>query len=139
MSELFANPVSIYLTVASTALFMGGALLLVSRIRLAAGEQVSGQVIGYAERIRQRRASKRQYMPIVRFQPRGGPPVDFQSRMGATSKPFDIGQNVTVIYRSDKPTVAEIGSAARLWLAPAVLLGMSAVCFYGAWKAGLPH
>ena len=110
MSELFANPVSIYLTVASTALFMGGALLLVSRIRLAAGEQVSGQVIGYAERIRQRRASKRQYMPIVRFQPRGGSPVDFQSRMGATSKPFDIGQNVTVIYRSDKPTVDEIGS-----------------------------
>jgi hypothetical protein len=139
VSGLFANPVSIYLTVASTVLFIGGALLLVSRIRLAAGEQVRGQVIGYAERIRQRRASKRQYMPIVRFQPRGGRPVNFQSRMGSTSKPFDIGQDVPVIYRSDKPAVAEIRSAARLWLAPAVLLGMSAVSFYGAWKAGLPH
>jgi len=139
MGSLLANPLSIYLAVASSVLLAGGLLLLVSRVRLAAGERVSGQVIGYTERIRDRRAAKRQYMPVVRYQPRGGAALEFQSRMGSNSKPFEIGQGVPVIYRADKPTVAEIRSAARLWLAPAVILGMSAVSFYGAWKAGLSH
>jgi len=114
-------------------------MLLVSRIRLAAGEEASGQVIGYAERIRPRRAAEPEYMPVVQYQPAGGRPVKFQSRMGANSKPYQIGEIVPVVYRPGEPTVAEIRSAARLWLAPVVLLAMSAVSFYASWTAALPH
>ena len=138
VDRLLANPVSIYLSVVGTALLFG-AMMLVSRIRLTAGGRAQGQVIDYAERIGSGRGNRRQFMPIVRYHPAGGTPVEFQSRMGASGKPFQIGEPVPVVYRRDKPQVAEIATSAQLWLAPAAIAAMALVALYGAWQAGAPH
>ncbi|GAA3908759.1 hypothetical protein GCM10022276_28820 [Sphingomonas limnosediminicola] len=137
--RLFANPLAIYFAVVGFALFAAGLALMVARLRLAGGQRAQGQIIGYQKRMRERLGAKRQYMPLVRYRPAGGSPVEFQSRMGSTSKPFQIGETVAVLYRSDKPEVAEIASTPRLWLAPIVIVGMAVVSFYASWKAGAAH
>ena len=139
MMRLLANPLAIYFAVISFALFAGGLALVVTRMRLVGGRRAQGQVIGYQERLRQRPGAKRQYMPLVRFHPAGASPIEFQSRMGSNSKPFQIGEPVPVFYRPDKPELAEIASVPRLWLAPIVITGMALVSLYASWKAGAAH
>jgi hypothetical protein len=139
VSRLFANPVSIYLAIVGTLSLASSLVLLIARVRLSAGERTTGQIAGYRERMRGRAGEKRQYMPLVRYQPRIGQIVEFQSRMGTSSKPYQIGEPVPVIYRPDKPAAAEIDTSARLWLAPAALAAIGLVTLYGAWKAGAPH
>jgi hypothetical protein len=139
MMRLLANPVAIYLTLAGAILLLGGIVLFAARIRLAAGERARGRIVGYVERMQERRGTKKQFMPIVRFQPHAGPEVEFQSRMGSASKGMQVGATVPVAYRSGRPEAAEIATAPRLWLAPIVISAMGLVAFYGAWKAGAPH
>jgi hypothetical protein len=138
MTRLFANPVAIYLALAGAMLLSGGIVLLAARVRLAVGARARGRIVGYVERMQQRRGLKKQFMPVVRFQPHAGPEIEFRSRMGSASKGLPIGETVSVAYRSDRPEAAEIATAARLWLAPIVMIGMALVALYGAWKAGAP-
>lgn len=134
LSRLLANPVSTYFALASAALLIGSGGLFHSRIRLARGERTMGQVTGLKGRMLTR--PKRHYMPVVRFQPRHGPPVEFQSRFGGTDPAFSVGEMVPVRYLPENPEKAEIATPMRLWLAPFVLLGMALIMTYAAWKAG---
>ena len=139
MTRLLANPLSIYLAVAGSALLIGAVALLIARLRLATGgERAQGQVIGY-ERLRSRPDEPVQFMPLVRYSPPGSAPIEFQSQMGSDSKPFAIGEPVPVLYRKHQPRVAEIDFALRLWLAPAIIAGMGIVMLFASWKAGAPR
>ena len=135
LTRLLANPLSTYFTLASAALLVGSAGLFHSRIRLARGERAIGQVTGLRGRMLTR--PNRHYMPVVRFQPRHGPFVEFQSRFGGSDPDLSIGDTVPIRYLAENPQKAEIATPMRLWLAPFVLLGMAFVMIYAAWKAGI--
>ena len=136
LTRLLANPLGTYFALASSALLIASAGLFHSRIRLARGERANGEVIELRGRMLSRPSARRHYMPVVRFQPRHGSPVEFQSRFGGTDPVFSIGEIVPVRYLLDNPEKAEIATPVRLWLAPLVLLGMALVMLYAFWKAG---
>ena len=137
LTRLLANPLSTYFTLASVGLLIGSAGLFHSAFRLAKGERAIGHVTGLKGRMLTRPSARRHYMPVVRFQPRHGPPVEFQSRFGGSDPVFSIGDAVPVRYLPENPQKAEIATPMRLWLAPSVLLGMALVMIYAAWKAGV--
>jgi hypothetical protein len=137
LERLLSNPLSIYFSLVSAGLLLGCIVLFYSRVRLLGGASATGQVVGYNERILMRRGAKRQYMPVVRFQPHDGPPVELQSRFGGSTSALSIGEPVQVRYLPDSPQKAEIATIGRLWLAPFVLLGMALVMIYATWKTSL--
>ena len=133
--RMTATGFGIYLCVVGAMLAAIGAGLLVKRLRIASGDRVQGQIVAYVQPMAQR-GSQHQYMPVVRFAPRGSLPVEFQSRMGANPKHWPVGTAVPVAYRPERPDHAEIATAARLWVAPPVIIALGLACFAIAWKVG---
>ena len=78
LSEVAARIVStgfgIYLCFVGSVLAAAAIGLFVKRPRISAGLRADGRIIGYHQRIQQRRVMKSQYMPLVRFTP--PPPAD---------------------------------------------------------------
>jgi hypothetical protein len=135
VNRMLATGFGIYLCVIGAAFAAIAVGLFVKRVRISAGPRADGQVIGYVSRMANR-PSWQHYMPLVRFTPRGGTPVEFQSRMGADPARWPEGTPVPVAYREERPDHAEIATAARLWLAPPMLLLFAAASFAIAWKVG---
>jgi hypothetical protein len=136
IARLTSTGFGIYLCILG-AVFAAGAIgLFAKRLRISAGPRADGRIVGYRRRIQQRRAMKPQYMPLVRFTPRGREPVEFQSRTSADPARWPEGTLVPVAYRPDFPDQAEIATPARLWLAPLALLLFALACVAIAWKAG---
>ncbi len=123
-----------YLSVFGAFLAGLALLLLAKRVPMHLGLRAQGQIVGYHERLRQRVSAVPQYMPLVRFQPRGGPPVQFQSRMSADPKRWPEGTLLPIAYRAERPEQAEIASTTRLWLAPAATFLFGAGLCALAWK-----
>lgn len=136
LERLLATGFGIYLSIVGTGLGALAAGLAVKRIRINAGERADGRIVGYTERMKQHVGDRPQFMPRVSFHPRGGPAVEFQSRMGADPKRWPEGTPVPVAYRADRPQDAEIASWARLWLAPIVIALMAGGCLALAWRVG---
>jgi hypothetical protein len=136
LARLTSTGFGIYLCIVGAVLAATAIGLFVKRLRMSSGLRADGQIVGYHQRIQQRATMKPQYMPIVRFQPRSGPPIEFQSRMGSHSKRLSEGTLVRVAYRADRSEQAEIATAARMWLAPPLLLLFALACIAIAWRAG---
>ena len=136
LDRLTANGFAIYCSLMG-AIFAAVALwLLVRRMRIAAGLRAQGQIVSYRQVRKQHVREVTQFQPTVRFQPRGGPPVEFESQVSADPEAWKIGHPVPVAYCATDPRQAEIATAARLWLAPPALLLLALGSFAAAWKAG---
>jgi hypothetical protein len=135
VARLTSTGFGIYLCIVGAAFAAIAVGLFVRRLQIHAGPRADGQVVGYATRL-SHRPSRRQYMPLVRFTPRGCAPVEFQSRMGADPVRWPEGTPVPVAYRAEHPSHAEIATAARLWLAPPLLLMFASASFAIAWRVG---
>ena len=84
----------------------------------------------------ERRGRKIHYMPIFRFVPTSGVPIEVQSHLGsAMAKRLSIGSVVPVLYDPTDPQCAEIAGFTRLWGAPSILIVMSAALVIGSIKA----
>ena len=140
LSEVAARIVStgfgIYLCFVGSVLAAAAIGLFVKRPRISAGLRADGRIIGYHQRIQHRRVMKSQYMPLVRFTPRGHAAVEFQSRMSADPKRWPEGTLIPVAYAVGRPDLGEIATTARLWLAPIALLLFALGSLAIARKAG---
>ena len=136
LERMTATGFGIYLCVVGAILAAIAISLFARRLKISAGLRADGRIVGYQQRVQQRRAMKPQYMPLVRFTPHGQAPIEFQSRMSADPTRWPEGTLVPVAYRFDRPDQAEIATPVRLWLAPPALLLFALGCFATAWKAG---
>jgi hypothetical protein len=136
LERMTATGFGIYLCVVGAILAATAVGLFAKRLKISAGLRADGRIVGYHQRIQQRRSMKPQYMPLVRFTPSGHAPIEFQSRMSVDRERWPEGTPVRVAYRAKQPDHAEIATPARLWLAPPALLLFALGCFATAWKAG---
>jgi hypothetical protein len=136
LQRLLASPLGIYCTILAIILFALALWLLVRRLQIQTGNRAQGQVIGFRELRKGHPRDPPQFKPIVRFQPRHGSPVEFESSMSANPDRMRLGHPVPVAYRDDRPQQAEIAVAARLWAAPLALLVLALGSLATAWKAG---
>lgn len=65
--------------------------------------------------------------PVVAFTSEDGSPVEFTSSLGSSRPSQREGDTVTVLYRPDDPTDAEIRGFWTLWFGPVVLSGLGSV------------
>lgn len=78
------------------------------------------------------------YAPMVSFNSSEGKAIEFKSALSSTSKPYKIGDKVTVVYLKGNPSSAEIYSFTRMWLVSlGVLFGGIVVLLIGV--IGLTH
>jgi hypothetical protein len=136
IDQFTANWLAIYCSAIGAIMVAIALWLFLRRIGMATGLRAQGQIIAYREMRKQHVGQLTRYQPVVRFQPRGGAPVEFLSEMSADPQRWTIGRPVPVAYRETQPDQAEIASTARLWLAPLVLLLLALGSFATAWKAG---
>lgn len=74
------------------------------------------------------------YHPIVRYRPRPeGAGVTFKAEPGMWPSPFDVGDVVTVAYREEDPSDANIVSFWTLWMLPLTLFLFGAGCLVAGW------
>ena len=120
MHDLFDNGLSIYATAIAVIRFTTAAWLLVKRLRLCFGERAQGEVVAYVERMRSRAASPIMYMPRLKYRTLQHGEQEFVSRMSANPSRWPVGTHLPVAYSAFDPSLAEIATPARLWLAPAI-------------------
>jgi hypothetical protein len=134
LERLFSDPPSAYMTICAVVLFNVGAWVFLKRLRLCLGGRAEGEIVGYTERMRSHRSAPPMYMPRIRYWSLQHGQCEFQSRMGASPKRWPVGTRVSVAYSETDPSVAEIATPARLWLAPAIFWMFAAVVIVAAAK-----
>jgi hypothetical protein len=87
----------------------------------------TGEVVSYFEN---RDGDDVRYRPKVRFRTATGEIVTTSGQLSATSKRFDIGAQVPVLYRVTKPTEARIALFTDNWLGACVaaIIGVVGLC-----------
>ena len=135
MGALFDNGLSIYVTVVAIILFNVGAWLFLKRLRLCFGDRAAGEITGYVQRMPSKRSSKPVFMPRVRYGCLDHGQQEFVSRMNADPERWPVGTRLPVAYSPTDPSIAEIATPARLWLAPAIFLIFAAALVMTALKA----
>jgi hypothetical protein len=70
------------------------------------------------------------YYPVVRFEPDGGEPVEFEAPIGNRPAQFSVGEVVGVVYPPGRPDQARIDNWVQLWFGP-MLSGFFALVFGG--------
>lgn len=78
---------------------------------LAEGIETQGTVVD--NRISRDDDGDRIYYPVVNFQTEQGEPIEWTSRVGASSPRHSVGDEVTIVYHPDDPTRALI--EAGIW------------------------
>jgi hypothetical protein len=88
--------------------------------------RATGEVVSYFET---RDAKETRFRPRVRFRTATGEIVTFSSQTSATSKRFEIGTQVPVVYKVAKPVDARLATFTDSWLGACIaavigLIGM---------------
>ncbi len=96
--------------------FVGSTAILVAH-----SEKAQGIVTGLHPvrrlRINATEQNRISYFPIVAFQTQEGKPIHFESNVGAGGYgPYEVGDEVEVLYDPKNPTDARINSFIQLWL-----------------------
>lgn len=68
------------------------------------------------------------YYPVVEYETRGGEKVEFQSTAGSSPASYTVGENVEVLYVSQKPQEAKIKGFMDVWFL-VVIFGVFGVVF----------
>lgn len=71
--------------------------------------------------------------PVVIFETPGGQLARITDRSGLWPSPFEIGQQVEVIYPPGRPRDARVDSFWTLWLMPSATLVFGLLCAVAAW------
>lgn len=66
------------------------------------------------------------YVPVVNYQVQGKP-YTHKGAIALQPSPYRVGQQVRVLYRAARPSVAYIDSFADRWLLPLVFTGMGSL------------
>lgn len=74
---------------------------------------------------------KRSYYPIIKFTAGDGMEYKFKSETGFKGNYYRESDSVEILYRKDRPEVAEINSFQALWLMPVLLFGVSVLGIAG--------
>ena len=69
------------------------------------------------------------YSPIVEFETFDNEVISFKSNIGISSKIYEIGETVTVVYLLDAPEEAKIKGTLTLWLGTLIFGCLSTVFF----------
>lgn len=79
--------------------------------------RTTGEVVSYFEN---REDGAVKFRPRVRFRTATGEIVTTSGQLAASSKRFEIGAQVPVVYRPAKPTEARIATFTDNWLGPCI-------------------
>jgi hypothetical protein len=133
--NLFAHPISGYLSIGAGVTLAAGLWLLWSRTALwFGGQRATGHVVELRERLRGDRSEAPTFMPIVRFTDSAGISQQFQSRTGGAEKRWPVGAPVPVLFDPLNPSRAEIAAPLHFWTAPAGVLLFGVLLLLSAWK-----
>jgi Protein of unknown function (DUF3592) len=67
------------------------------------------------------------YYPVVKFEPKQGEVIEFESNSGSNPPSYKIGQTVPVLYEQNNPQSAQINSFFDLWFLPIFLVMMGSI------------
>ena len=116
--NLFANPLSGWITAWGIGLLALGLWLLQRRARLwFRGVRVQGEVCGWT-RQRFRGEVSTYHLPHARFRTPNGQAHEFRSSGGGDPGRFPLGAPVSVLYAPNDPRWAEIAWPLNYWRAP---------------------
>ena len=106
-----------------------------SRVRLALfGERAEGTIVDFDERVHfVGDVKKIYYYPVIEFETRDGERQVFKWGGGSSRRTREIGDNLTVMYNSEKPSDAAVNSFYGMWsgvLAMSALAGGSLYASY---------
>jgi hypothetical protein len=81
----------------AAAVFVGRSM---ARLEMA-GERAPGTVLQLVQRLSSGRGGGTTYHPVVRFTTANGAPVQFEDGVGESQSPYQVGDNVQVLYLAD--------------------------------------
>jgi len=81
-----------------------------------AGVHATGEVVSYFESPEGDKGDKIRYRPRIRFRTATGEIVTTSGQLSAATKRFEIGTQVPVVYRPEKPTEARVALFVDNWL-----------------------
>ena len=67
------------------------------------------------------------YKPVVTYEAANGRSITFTASFSSKPAPYDVGENVEVLYAPDNPHDARIRGFGSLWLGPTILGGLGVV------------
>ncbi len=79
---------------------------------------------------------RRSYYPVIKFNAVDGREYKFQSGTNFNGREYRVSDRVKVIYRTDRPEMAEIDSLYALWFVPGLLFVASGIGIAGLCGAG---
>lgn len=123
---------SLFLLLGGIAMIVAGSWIATSNAGFVlAAQRAPGIVVDLSKR-RVRGATL--YHPVVRFRPAAfETPVQFTAQPGLWPSPFDVGDEVTVLYDNADPADARIESFWTLWFLPLATALLGAACLFAAW------
>ena len=97
---------------------------------ISSSENATGTIVGYYERHTTHATSsdERSYHAQVKFITDEGKDIRFTSDYGNNYRPYDIGEDVEVLYDPEWPKDARIKSFWSLWFLP-IVFGLLCVSF----------
>jgi len=95
-----------------------------------AGVHASGEVVSYFE---SRDGDKIRYRPRIRFRTATGEIVTTSGQLSATTRRFEIGAQVPVVYRPERPTEARVSLFVDNWLGASIATGIGLVGLAGGY------
>lgn len=112
-------------TLVGVLLLLGAALLWNSTHRfMASASRLQGTVV---ELIEKRDSDGATYSPVVRFIAPDGREVTYTESFSGNPAPYDVGENVEVLYSRENPDEPRIKGFMSLWLVPAILGGLGSI------------
>jgi hypothetical protein len=104
-----------------------GVLVLSGEVRFAGlAQPATGTVIGYSQH-QDIGDDTWMYAPIVQFETSAGERYEFSSGLKSTTRQYEIGQRVGVLYDPANPNKAQLAGAGARYFAPAILLLLALV------------
>jgi hypothetical protein len=88
----------------AAAVYMGRSVVQLEM----AGERAAGTVLQLVQRISTGRGGGSTYHPVVRFATANGAPVQFEDGVGESQSPYQVGDNVQVLYLAGSPRASAI-------------------------------
>jgi len=79
---------------------------------------------------------RRSYYPVIKFKDGDDREYKFQSGTNFNGRDYRVSDRVKVIYRKDRPEMAEIDSLYALWFVPGLLFFASGIGIAGLCGAG---
>ncbi len=119
--------VAIFSAVGAVMMLVGAFFLIRSRMFLSRAQTVKGTVIQMVYRGSSSSDGGGGYSPVYQFTTSDGQNIVKQDSLSTNPPRFQVGQELDVLYESDKPQKARINKWMNLYFLPTLFWGMGLI------------